>query len=92
VMFPGEDLFYFTTGRSPQFPAVMFDHTVNPYDNAEDLANAVRVRTNISWIIVKRELQLQEEPMPQRQRVLDLLAPEFENVEKLDNYDVYRRK
>lgn len=92
VMLPGEDLFYFTTGRTPQFPALMFDHTVNPYNSAEELVDAVRARTNIRWIVLKRALQLQEEPMPEQQRVLDLLEPEFELVEKLDNYDVYRRK
>jgi hypothetical protein len=91
IMLPGEDLFYFTTGREPQFPAIMFDHTVNPYNSGEELAAAVRARSNIRWMIVKRELQLQEHPMP-LQRVVDLLEPDFQLVEKLDNYDVYRRK
>ena len=31
LVLPGEDLFYFTTGRTPKFPVLMFDHTVNPY-------------------------------------------------------------
>src|SRR5512135_996588 len=37
LMIPGEDLFYFTTGRTPRFPVVMIDHTINPY-SAEELA------------------------------------------------------
>ena len=35
LMLPGEDLFYYTTGRRPRFPVLMFDHTVNPL-SAED--------------------------------------------------------
>ena len=28
---PGEDLFYYTTGRRPHFPVLLFDVTNNPY-------------------------------------------------------------
>jgi hypothetical protein len=30
--------------------------------------------------------------MPERQRVLDLLRGDFEVAERLDNYDIYRRR
>src|SRR6266404_6683486 len=35
LMIPGEDLFYYTTGRRPRFPVLMFDHTVNPFSPEE---------------------------------------------------------
>ena len=35
LMIPGEDLFYYTTGRHPRFPVLMFDHTLNPYSPEE---------------------------------------------------------
>lgn len=90
LMIPGEDLFFFTTGRRPQFPVVMFDHTINPYSPEEILA-LVRQR-NIRWLVVKRELQLQGDPVESRGHMLDLLRQEFEPLESLDNYDVYRRR
>ena len=35
LMIPGEDLFYYATGRRPRFPVLLFDHTVNPYSPEE---------------------------------------------------------
>lgn len=87
---PGEDLFYFTTGRTPQFPVVMFDNTVNPY-NAKQIFEFARQR-NVRWLIVKRTLQLQEEPLSFRPQLLELLSRDFEAVDSLNNYDIYRRK
>ena len=90
LMLPGEDLFYFTTGRTPQFPVVMLDNTVNPY-SAEEIAELARQR-NVKWLVVKRSLQLQEEPLAFRGQLLELLSRDFEATESLDNYDIYRRK
>lgn len=91
LMTPGEDLFYYTTGRHPRFPALMFDHTVNPYSDAEILELA-RTR-NIRWLIVKQDLQLEEDQVDQdKERLLKLLEQDFEQVESLSNYDIYRRK
>ena len=87
---PGEDLFYFTTGRTPQFPVILMDNTVNPY-SAMQLAELAD-RRNVRWIIVKRELQLQEQPLAFRPQLLALLSHNFELEESLNNYDVYRRK
>ena len=56
-MIPGEDLFYYATGRRPRFPVLMFDHTVNPY-SPEEIVEISR-RRNICWLIVKKNLQLQ---------------------------------
>jgi hypothetical protein len=87
---PGEDLFYFTTGRTPQFPVILMDNTVNPYDAAQ-IAELARQR-NVRWLIVKRELQLQEQPLAFRPQLLELLSRDFSLAESLDNYDIYRRK
>jgi hypothetical protein len=43
-------------------------------------------------VIVKRRLQLQEEPLAFRPQLMELLARDFEVVERLNNYDIYHRK
>ncbi len=75
LMLPGEDLFYFTTGRTPQFPVLLLDNTVNPYSAAQ-IVELARQR-NVGWLIVKRTLQLQEEPLSFRPQLLDLLSRDF---------------
>jgi hypothetical protein len=90
LIIPGEDLFYYTTGRRPQFPVLMFDHTVNPY-TPEEILNLARER-NIRWLIVKQDLQDEDEQIEQeRDRLTEVLEQEFEQVESLKNYDIYRR-
>lgn len=89
LMIPGEDLFYYTTGRRPQFPVLMFDHTVNPYAVGEIVALA-RQR-NICWLVVKKRLQLGGEPVEDKDRLLGLLRAEYEPVGELSNYAVYER-
>jgi len=86
---PGEDLFYFTTGRIPQFPVIMMDNTVNPYSAAQ-LVDLVRQR-NVRWVVVKRTLQLQEEPLAFRPQLLELLSNGFSPAASLSNYDIYRK-
>jgi hypothetical protein len=90
LIIPGEDLFYYTTGRRPRLPALMFDHTVNPY-SPEEILTLVRSR-DVQWLIVKDELQLEEEPVEQKDVLMKLLLQEFEEVESLNNYEVYQRK
>ena len=90
LMIPGEDLFYYTTGRHPQFPVLMFDHTLNPY-SPEEIVKIARDR-QIRWLVVKRDLQLGGEPVEDKARLMELLRADFQQVESLDNYDVYRRK
>ena len=87
---PGEDLFYYTTGRRPQFPVVMFDHTVNPY-SPQEIVDIARER-NINWLIVKNDLQLEEEPIERKDELMNLLMQQFESVESLNNYEIYKRK
>jgi len=90
LMIPGEDLFYYTTGRQPRFPVVLFDHTVNPY--RPDQIRALSRTLGIRWLIVKRDLQLEDEPVEKKDRVLALLHRDFTPVARLKNYDVYRRR
>jgi hypothetical protein len=89
VLIPGEDLFYYTTGRRPRFPVLLFDHTTNPY-SPEEIAKLCRDK-DIRWVIVKQDLQLEEDPVENRDRLIELLEQDFEQVESLNNYDIYRR-
>jgi hypothetical protein len=89
LMIPGEDLFYYTTGRRPQFPSLMFDHTVNPF-SPEEIRQIARNR-NIRWFIVKNNLQLNGEPVEEKDKVLALLKQDFQFVRSVGIYDVYRR-
>lgn len=90
VMIPGEDLFYYATGRHPRFPVIMFDHTVNPYSPEQVLA--LSTARNIRWLIVKRNLQMQGQPYEDELRTIQLLQRDFQPAARLENYDVYKRK
>jgi hypothetical protein len=90
LMLPGEDLFYYSTARHPRFPVLMFDHTVNPFSAEEILAQA-KAR-DIRWLIIKQDIQLDEEPLENKNDLLKLLRRDFKQVESLNNYDIYRRR
>jgi len=89
VLTPGEDPFYFVTGRVPQFPVLLFDPATDPYSPAE-LAQLVQTR-GIHWLIVKRDLQIVADPTPDRDEVMKALLPEFAPAAHLRGYDIYRR-
>lgn len=89
LMIPGEDLFYYTTGRRPQFPVLMFDRTVNPYGPDEIVA--IARQRNICWLVIKKKIQLGEEPLQERDRLLGLLSADFAPFQNLSNYEIYRR-
>ena len=89
ILLPGEDPFYFATGRIPQFPVLLFDPATDPY-SPQQIATLAHTR-NVRWLIVKRSLQINEDPTPQRQATLDLLGRDFTLYRQLDNYDIYRR-
>jgi hypothetical protein len=89
LMIPGEDLFYYATGRRPRFPVLMFDHTVNPF-SPEQIQRIARSR-DIRWLIVKNELQVNGEPVEDKARLFTLLRQDFQLVRHLGIYDVYRR-
>jgi hypothetical protein len=89
LMIPGEDLFYYATGRAPHFPALMFDHTVNPY-SSQQIFDLSRQR-DICWLVIKKNLQLNADPVEDKARLLDLLRGDFSIAQRLANYDIYRR-
>ena len=89
VLIPGEEPFYFATGRAPRFPVPLFDPTIDPYAPAQ-IAALARAH-NIRWLIVKRNLQLKEDPTPERDATLNLLQSQFTLVTRLRGYDIYRR-
>ena len=90
VLLPGEEPFYFATGRVPRFPVPFFDPTIDPYSPAE-IVSLVRSR-NIRWLIIKKNLQLKEDPTPQGDAVRKLLLEDFALEQRLAGYDVYKRK
>ena len=90
VLIPGEDLFYYTSGRRPRFPVIMFDHTVNPF--APEEIRRIAFARNIRWLIVKNDLQVNGEPVEDKARLLALLLQDFHLVQNLGIYDVYRRE
>jgi hypothetical protein len=89
ILIPGEDPFYFATGRVPQFPVLLFDKATDPLTPAQ-LAEEARTR-KIRWLIVKRDLQIKEDPTPQREAALEALQQDLQLYRKLGGYDVYRR-
>jgi hypothetical protein len=91
LMLPGEDLFYYTTGRQPRVPVLMFDHTINPYtpDEVLNIGRNLQVR----WLIVKHELQLDDDVVDgDKARLTKLLKQDFKMVKRLKGYDVYQRR
>ncbi|MGC9224830.1 MAG: hypothetical protein ACP5E2_12945 [Terracidiphilus sp.] len=89
VLVPGEEPFYFATGRAPRFPVPFFDPTIDPYSPAE-IAALVRTH-NIRWLIVKTDVQTEGDPTPDRAALMQLLMQEFTPAAHLRGYDVYRR-
>jgi hypothetical protein len=89
ILVPGEEPFYFVTGRVTRFPVPFFDPTIDPYSPAE-IASLVRSR-NMRWLIVKTDVQTKEDPTPDRAELMRLLMQEFAPAAHLRGYDVYRR-
>ncbi|MGO9796251.1 MAG: hypothetical protein ACLPLZ_09170 [Terracidiphilus sp.] len=89
ILIPGEDPFYFATGRVPRFPVLLFDPTTDPYSPAETVALARS--QDIRWLIVKRDLQINVDTTPNRAATMQALMGEFTPAARLRGYDVYRR-
>jgi len=89
VLIPGEEPIYFATGRAPRFPVPFFDPTIDPYSPGE-IAALVRSH-NIRWLIVKTDVQTNEDPTPDRAELMKLLMQEFTPAAHLRGYEVYRR-
>ncbi len=62
LLLPGQDPFYYATGRTPRFPVLLFDPATNPYTPQQTL-EAARAH-NVRWLIVNRNLQLTADPDP----------------------------
>jgi len=89
VLLPGEDPFYFATGRAPQFPVLLFDPATDPYSPAQLMAEA-RQR-QVKWVVLKHDLQMNSDPMPEREATLTRLLGDYRITARLRAYDVYRR-
>jgi len=87
LLLPGEDPFYFATGRSARFPVLLFDLATDPLSPQQTLDQVHQL--HIHWLIVKRELQIKENPMPNCDATLKLLEHEFFPVAHLRAYDIY---
>ena len=90
LLLPGEEPFFYATGRAPQFPVVLFDHTTDPYSADGLIAEAER--RGVRWVIVKTRLQSAGDPLPERARTMQLLQEHFQLFRKLGGYDVYRSR
>ena len=90
LLIPGQDPFYFTTGRIPQFPILLFDLATNPYSPQQALEQA-RIH-NIQWLIINRNLQLMADPIPNLPDYVTALQQDFTPVLSLTNYTIYHRK
>ena len=90
ILIPGEDPFYYVTDRVPRFPVLLFDPSTDPYLPSQVVEEA-RLR-QIDWLIVKRRLQIKDDPTPQREATLKALLQDFTLSERLHGYDVYRRR
>ena len=87
---PGEDPFFYATGRRPSFPVTLFDPATDPY-SAAGLVDEAR-RRNVRWVIVKRALQINGNPMPEFEQTMQLVQRDFALYRRLQGYDMYRRR
>jgi hypothetical protein len=90
ILIPGEDPFYFATGRTPQFPVLLFDPATDPLSPEQVLEEARKHQ--IRWLVVKRNLQLTADPTPQREATLNLLMSQFAPAAHLHAYDIYQSR
>jgi hypothetical protein len=90
LLVPGDDPFYFATGRTPRFPVLMFDPATNPY-SPEEIVQEAR-RRDVRWLIVDRELQLAADPSPNLGDYVRALEGDFVEYRRVGNYEVYRRR
>jgi hypothetical protein len=91
LLLPGEDLFYYTTGRHPHFPILLFDITNNPY-NADEISKKV-LASEIEWIVLKNDLQIEaDNTIDSKDEIFELLKPDFRHIESLNNYEIYKRR
>jgi hypothetical protein len=90
LLLPGEDPFYFATGRAPAFPVLLFDPATDPYTAEE--TRLLAQRTGIRWLVVKREMQLTAPPHPELAAITAALLQDFVLYRTVAQYDVYKRR
>lgn len=90
LLIPGQDPFYFATGRTPQFPVLLFDSATNPY-SPQQVVEQARIH-HIQWLIINRNLQLMADPIPNLPEYIEALKQDFTLDHSLTNYDIYRRR
>jgi len=90
LLLPGEEPFFFATGRVPRFPVQIFDRTTDPYSAEELMAEAKR--RGIRWVIVKTRLQSDADPLPEQERTLQQGGKDFRLEARLGGYEVYERQ
>jgi hypothetical protein len=90
LVIPGEDPFYYATGRAPKFPVTLFDPTTDPYSTPELLAEARR--RDVRWVIVKRALQINTDPLPGSDEAMRMIEQNFALYTRLAGYDIYKRQ
>ena len=90
LIIPGEVPFYFATGRTPQFPILLFDPATDPYAPQQTLQEAHR--HGIQWVMVGRHLQLNADPHPDLPQITSAVLTDYALYRHLPGYDVYRRK
>jgi hypothetical protein len=91
VLIPGEDPYFFASKRRPRFPLILFDDTAVPYDTATLLQ--MLTDRDVTWIIVKRRLQLLNRPWrPLESFVDEDLPPRYEVVEEIPRYTILKRR
>jgi hypothetical protein len=91
LLLPGEDLFFYTTGRHPHFSVLLFDATNNPY-NVDEIREKV-LAGDIEWIILKNDLQIEaDKTIDDKDKIFESLKPDFRHLESLNNYEIYKRR
>ena len=90
LLLPGQEPFYFATGRTPQMPILLLDPATNPYSPLQ-LRDQAR-RHNIQWLILNTDLQLTADPIPNLPDYVNALLPDFALVRTLPGYTLYRRR
>jgi hypothetical protein len=84
---PGEDPFFYATARVPALPAVLFDHTTNPYTPDQLVAQALQ--HHVRWILWKTHLQSVAQPLDDPDRILALIRQHYTLAQHLAGYDIY---
>jgi hypothetical protein len=90
LLYPGQDPFYYATGRTPRLPILLFDPATDPYTPAQ-LAQSV-ITQNVRWLILNRNLQLTAYAESNHADYITALQPLFILDHQLANYDIYRRR